>query len=291
MTGTRDPGVTIRPASDEDVETLDAITLATEHVGQAPPHVIGKYVAYLRHLVARGGVAVAVDDATGASIGFGAAVDTGRARHLADLFVLPGRQGGGIGGRLLDAVLGDAWPRTTFASDDPRALPLYVRAGMTAHWPNLYLSGDPARLPALDGYEAEPASLEAVADLQARWAGVDRGPDLGYWADLVGVRPFVVRHGGEAVAAGLGRARFRGTGRGIHSTVAAPDADGPSALLCAMAYGLAGAPDGGACVPGPSPLVGRLLDAGYRIIDRDTFLATDPTLVDPLRELVDTGIL
>ena len=38
----------------------------------------------------------------------------------------------------------DAWPRTTFGSDDPRACRLYVRAGMAALWPNLYLSGDPA---------------------------------------------------------------------------------------------------------------------------------------------------
>jgi GNAT superfamily N-acetyltransferase len=292
MTPGRDAGpVTIRPAVDADVETLDAITVATEDTGEGPPSVVGIHVAYLRHLVARGGVAVAVDDATGETIGFGATVDTGRARHLADLFVLPGRQAGGVGGRLLATVFADAWPRTTFASDDPRALPLYVRAGMTAHWPNLYLSGEPKRLAAVVGYAAEPASIETVADLQAGWAGVDRRPDLGYWAQLDGVRPFVVRHDGEPVAAGVGRTRVRGTGRWIHGAVAAPDADGPAALLTAMAYGLAGSPEGGACVPGPSPLVRQLLDAGYRIVDRDTFMATEPTLVDPLRELVDTGIL
>ena len=31
--------------------------------------------------------------------------------------------------------LADAWPRTTFASDDPRAMPLYLRAGMRPWWP------------------------------------------------------------------------------------------------------------------------------------------------------------
>ena len=227
---------------------------------------------------------------TARSSDIGATVDTGRARHLADLFVRTDRQGGGIGGHLLDAVFGDAWPRTTFASDDPRALPLYVRAGMLAYWPNLYLTGDPTRIaPDPDPtYEVEPASLEAVADLEAGWAGVDRSPDLGYWATLPAVRPFVVRAGGRIVGAGIGRNAFRAPMRWMHEAVAAPDADGPAVLLAALGYALAGQELGGACVPGASPLVRRLLDLGFRVRDRDTFLASDAALVDPLREIVNT---
>ena len=58
-------------------------------------------------------------------------LDTGRARMLADLFVEPGRLGQGLGRPLLTALFEDAPVRATFASSDPRALPLYVRAGMT----------------------------------------------------------------------------------------------------------------------------------------------------------------
>ena len=58
-------------------------------------------------------------------------LDTGRARMLADLFVEPGRLGTGLGRPLLSALFEDAPVRATFASSDPRALPLYVRAGMT----------------------------------------------------------------------------------------------------------------------------------------------------------------
>ena len=284
--------IELRPAVDADVETLDAITIETESVGRtvAPR---GTHVPYLRHLVARGHVVVALDAADGAIVGYGATVDTGRARHLADLFVRTDRQGGGIGGHLLDAVFGDAWPRTTFASDDPRALPLYVRAGMLAYWPNLYLTGDPTRIaPDPDStYGVEPASLEAVADLEAGWAGVDRSPDLGYWATLPAVRPFVVRADGRIVGAGIGRNAFRAPMRWMHEAVAAPDADGPAVLLAALGHALAGQELGGACVPGASPLVRRLLDLGFRVRDRDTFLASDAALVDPLREIVNTGIL
>ncbi len=137
----------LRPAAVGDAPTLEGIVLAAD----APPattaveirsDLTGVHVPYLTHLIGRGIVVVAERD--GVAVGFGAAVDTGRARHLADLFVVPEHQGGGIGRQLLDAVYGDAWPRTTFASDDPRAMPLYLRAGMAALWPNLYLAGDPA---------------------------------------------------------------------------------------------------------------------------------------------------
>jgi hypothetical protein len=70
-----------------------------------------------------------------------------------------------------------------------------------------------------------------------------------------------------------------------------PDADPVSALLPALRFGLAGTDIGGACVPGPSPLVRILLDAGFRIENRDTFLASDPAVLDPTREIVNTGFL
>ena len=80
-------------------------------------------------------------------VGLAAVVERSGVTHLADLFVLPDRFGRGIGGRLLAMILGDATRRTTFASSDPRALPLYVRNGMIPWWPNLYLDIDSGCLP------------------------------------------------------------------------------------------------------------------------------------------------
>ena len=46
----------------------------------------------------------------------------------------------------------------------------------------------------------------------------------------------------------------------------------------------------GACVMGPNPALRTLLvEYGFRIADRDTYMATDPALLDP-RGIYDTGI-
>lgn len=277
---------TIRAATAADVPQLEAVMLSNDADGAVRA---GTELAYLAHLVARGIVAVAEGD--GGVVGFGAAVDTGRARHLADLHVLPAWQGKGVGGRLLREVLRDASPRTTFASDDPRALPLYVRAGMDALCTNLYLGGDARRLAPPDGYAVEPASLERMAALELRWAGVDRGPDLPYWAGVPDPWPFVVAIGGREVAAGLSRRRKRGPGRWVDHVVVAPDADPAPALVAAVASEAARSDEIGACVLGPSRAARTLLEAGFRVLDRDTYLSSDPTLVDPHREIVNTGLL
>jgi GNAT superfamily N-acetyltransferase len=294
----------VRPAGPGDVPAMAAITTAAEvaraevapaasspsPVADTPRIVDAGQHAYLSHLVARGRVAVA--EVEGVVVGFGAAVATGRAQHLADLFVLPARQGTGIGRRLLEAVMGDAMPRTTFGSDDPRAVPLYIRAGMRALWPNLYLAGDPARLPAPDAGLAEvDAGLAEVAALERRWVGVDRTPDLPYWSSLAGARAFVARRDGAVVGVAFARDRLSGPGRWLDHAIVAPGEDGPATLLALLRRGLAGGPLGGACVPGPSPLVRVLLEAGFKIRDRDTFLASDPSLVDPEREIMNTGFL
>jgi GNAT superfamily N-acetyltransferase len=282
--------IRLRPGVPSDAPTLAAINLATEIVDGEPPSPAG-ITPYFRHLVERGRVVVA-EARDGTVVGFGAAVDTGRSRHLADLFVLPDRQSHGIGRRLLDAVLGDARPRTTFASDDPRALPLYLRAGMAAWWPNLYLSGDPASLPAADpDLTVETAQGLEIAALEASWCGADRGPDVGYWTTLPDVRHLVVRRAGRIVGTGIGRQRLNGQGRWMQHAMAAPGEVGPAILLAMLHGGLAGSEVGGGCVPGPSPLVPVLLEAGFRIVDRDTFLSSDRTVVDPGREIVNTGFL
>ena len=282
--------VSLRTATDADVWALEGVLLATEVPPpgeQATPP--GAQESYLAHLVARGHVVVA--ELAGAVVGFGATVDTGRSTHLADLFVLPEHHGRGIGGRLLAAVFGDARRRTTFASDDPRALPLYVRAGMRALWPSLYLAGDPRRVEAASADAVEEVDLHEMARLERGWTGVDREPDLAYWTSIPEARAFVVGRAGTPVATGLWRRRIRGIGHWLDHLQVAPTADPLPALLAALHYGARFGDRGGACVPGPSPVVGPLLDAGFRIVDRDVFMASDPAVVDPEREVVNTGLL
>lgn len=285
--------ISTRPAVPADAEALDRITLASEEHGDDVTVITpGVHVPYLRYLIGRGRVVVA--EADGVPVGFGASVRTGRSTHLADLFVLPGWQSHGIGRRLLEEVMGDDQPRTTFGSGDPRALPLYLRAGMQAYWPNLYLSGDPRRLPPTDPTLCViDADVERVAELDGTWTGADRRPDVAYWQTLPDVRAFVIERvtDGRAVGAGIGRARFSGPGHWIARAVAAPDVQGEPVLLAALGHGLAGTDIGGGCLAGAAPVVHTLLGAGFRIVDRDTFLASDPSVVDPLREIIDTGVL
>src|SRR5262245_25973676 len=129
--------IDIRPAGEEDLPAIREILAAHGNDG---PIVVGDVVGpYLRHILRFGRARVAVED--GLVLGFGATIDTGPSVHLADMFVRPDRLGQGIGRPLLMESFGEAGRRTTFASDDPRAIPIYVRAGMRPWWISLYIEG------------------------------------------------------------------------------------------------------------------------------------------------------
>jgi hypothetical protein len=178
---------------------------------------------------------------------------------------------------------------------------LYVRAGMTPLWPNLYLSRDSAPAGQLVDGDGGAASVgrdarpEELAELELVWTGVDRRADHYLWPVRKGGRPFVVERDRVPIGVGHARARILRTGRWIDRFVCAPDASDEAvveATLAAMVFG-AIADDTtaiGACVPGPHVALPRLLGLGFRIVDRDTFLASDPGLLDATRTLVDTGI-
>ena len=281
--------VTIRPASGADLEAIEVVLLAhDEGPAGEPPVPQGAYHRYFRHLLARGTVVVAE---VGTSIvGFGASVDTGRAVHLADLFVLPEAMGEGIGRSLVEAVYPEGRPRTTFASDDPRAMHLYVGLGMTPLWPNFYLTGSASRVPPPDAVAAVDVAWEEVAALELAWTGVDRSADYRLWNERPGDRWFIVWRGDEPLAAGDSRPRIRGTGRWLHRLIPGPGTDPTASILAALRH--SAGDDGviGACVMGPNPALRTLLvDCAFRIADRDTFMATDPDLLDP-RGIYDTGI-
>ena len=258
--------------------------------GGTPSGAPGALFPHIRHLLARGTVLVAEID--GAVVDFSATVDTGRSIHLSDLFVLPGMLGRGIGGRLIGPLFGDRWPRTTFASDDPRAMNLYVGAGMRPMWPCFYLGGDSRRLPEQPGLEVEAASVDEVAALETEWTGMDRSADHAAWGALAGSRPYVVRASGRAIAAGHSRARIRGPGRWLSRLVAHPDPalDLVAPLVAALRYSSDDDGVTGACIVGVHPGLPVLLGAGFRILDHDTVMTSDPAILDLDRRVFETGI-
>jgi GNAT superfamily N-acetyltransferase len=279
---------TIRPGTPDDLATIRSILAA--HGNDGPivvADIVGPYMAYL---ISRGATWVAeVEDRI---VAVAAAIDTGRSRHLADLFVHPDLIGRGIGRPLLAAVLGDEDPRTTSASDDPRAVPLYVRAGMMPLWPTLYLQGSVQALPP-GNPRLRPSSATApeLAALELAWTGHDRAADHGYWSAMADADAFVIRDGADVAAFGYARVRQLVATRVLDRLLIHPDADPVATTLAALQRTGRHGGDVMACVLGPHPALRPLLEAGYRLLDRDQFMASDPDIVDPARLIPNPGML
>jgi GNAT superfamily N-acetyltransferase len=203
---------------------------------------------------------VAYED--GAVAGYAGVLRHGEIAHLADLFVARARRGQGIGRRLLDAALPRDAVRTTFASGDERALPLYVRAGLRPLAPLLYLEGRGAagaagaiaRLPATD-----VAARDAAASRRERPQLLAFLAAAGAYA-LCGERPCayaIVRPApggawiGPASAGAAELVAFAGAAAAAHGRVR-------------LAIG------------GPHPGLAPLIEAGFRVFAGDTYMASEP---------------
>lgn len=290
---------TIRPAAPDDLPAVRAILAA--HGNDDPPgqlrgpDVVGPY---LRHLLAAH--RVLVSDLPGAGVvAFGAVADVGSSWHLADLFALPERVGQGLGRPLLAALYGDhQWPRTTFASEHPLALPVYVRAGMAARWVALYLRAGPDAVrraaddPCARGVEVIGGDPARLAALEREWTGADRTRDHGYWTAMSGSDPFLVQDVDGPVGLGYGRDRQTGpSARAVDRLVVRPGADPVGPVLAVLARCLAAGSTLDITLPGPHPVLQVLLEHGFRIEERDTYCSgpTDP--VDAERLIPNGGLL
>ena len=276
-------GVTLRPGVRGDGASIISLWAENDEIDEG---VVATDLV-LDHLFEA--TAVVVAEVAGDTVGFAAVARAGAVSHLTDLFVTRSRQGQGIGRALLAEVFGEAVDRTTFASADPRALPSYVRAGMRPWWPNLYLRPDAAAVRRL----AHPvdASLRELDPIAAASAGVtigdaDRRVEYVHWARRPGGLAFEVRLEGRRAAVGAAAERLRGgPGAQLLRLAIAPDADPVAAVAAALQHlgERLGSP--ALAIPGPHPALRPLLEAGVRIIDRDTFMASRPDLVDPERLL------
>lgn len=279
----------IRRATPKDTAAIRAILAAHGNDGPVAPggvDIVGPYVAHLLRTAT-----ALVTQRDGEVVAFGAVADAGIAAMLTDLFVRPDLLGRGLGRPLLAALFGAAPARATFASSDPRALPLYVRAGMTPLWPNLYAEGRAAQLPPLDpGLTAWDASPDELALVEEAWTGVSRPRDHAYWAGQPAADAFVIEDKEGPVAIGYARAKQDTTTRQLDRLLVRPGAEPLAPIVAALARA---ARKGSvrACLFGPNPALPVLLEAGWRIVDSDQFLASSPDLVDPARLLPNPGLL
>jgi hypothetical protein len=135
----------------------------------------------------------------------------------------------------------------------------------------------------------EPATAAQIAALETRWTGQDRGHDHAFWASQLHADSFIVLDAGEIVGGGHARARQASPVRALDRLVVHPDAEAVAVTISAVRR--AGR-DGRvlACVQGPNPVLRPLLEAGFRIADRDTYMANRADLTDPARLIPNPGM-
>jgi GNAT superfamily N-acetyltransferase len=167
----------VRPATRDNIDGVRSIAHAYGNLGYW-----SRRPYYLDHEMESGRLLVAEDGGGGGMLAFVAVLERGGVAHLAELFVRPDRLGRGIGGRLLTEVMAGTEERVTFASSDPRALPLYVRYGMRSVEPLLYLRGDSRAVGLLPvaGVSVEAADPDDVLGLDARASGRGRSEDIAF---------------------------------------------------------------------------------------------------------------
>ncbi|TDB87339.1 GNAT family N-acetyltransferase [Actinomadura sp. KC216] len=122
-----------------------------------------------------------VAEDTGGITGFAISQNRGPLWYLATYGVLPGRQGRGIGRRLMDAALAHAGDRPGLfsATAHPGATRRYRLAGFTLH-PQMRMVGrvDRSALPPVRGLrEGAEGDLEWMDDLDRALRGAGHGPD------------------------------------------------------------------------------------------------------------------
>jgi GNAT superfamily N-acetyltransferase len=272
-------GLNVRPAAQDDLPAIARVSAANNEPVIDPDRSGSRY---LDHLLGHARLRVA--ESAGEVVGFAGAIAVPAGWFLTDLFVAPAVQGRGVGRALLAETLPATGSRLTFSSADRRALPIYVRAGMSPWWPLLYLRApSPSRSTGGAASNVELADGASAAALERELTGHDRSRDWAFWAAGPNRRPFAVLEVGRPVAVGVG------VGRRLGRLAIGPDADPVVAVLAALAGTGAGTLTGLA-VPGPHPATRILLDQGWLIEGADTHLASGPDLLDPTRLLPDPSL-
>ena len=294
--------LTVRPARRDDTATIYQLAAAHDVHLEGPE---GMGLPYLDRLFGDG--TVLAGEREGRVVGFAAAVwihpapgsNEGRRSHVSDLFVEPSEHGSGVGGPLYRALL-EAHPDERWSvssSGDPRAQALYTRGGMVPAWPLFYLqrprSAADRRLPASPpDAVVRRISADELSAAFAELSGFDRRLDVVTWSSRRGGTPFAVELEGRLALAGCVRDGHDSMIRWFDSAITAANAD-PVAALAAALGSRELTPEGaaiGLCLGGPHPALKPLLDAGFRIVERDTWCETPLGLLDPARVVPDPSV-
>ncbi|TMI79517.1 MAG: GNAT family N-acetyltransferase [Bacillati bacterium ANGP1] len=282
----------IRRAIEEDLRPIYDVWCAAALRGRSPtPWAV--MASLFRHEMATGEMWVA--EGANGLVGFAALMVRGDVAFLGELFVLPDVQSRGIGRALLRQVLAaPADIYCTMSSGDPRAMALYIGAGMTPQWPHFLLTAAVFEERLLPGSDvtvavAAPGDLELVA-WDTRVGGRHRPQDHDYWQRGIGAAALWFKRAGAVCGCGYvsqrpaDAARPAAAGVGPLGALSADDA--PACVGAAVRW----ARDAGAAassviyiaVPGQHGALSSLLRAGFQIREVETFCCSrSPEFFDP----------
>lgn len=258
--------------------------IAAARLSNGPAHDdSGADAGYCRYLIEEGHLFVAVEGAN--VLGFGGAIDVGDARLLSDLYVHRRAHGRGVGSALLAAAMNGAVQRFTFASNDPAALPLYLRAGMVAWWPLLAVSGTRSSLRPPLGCSAFDVSVHQAAEYELVATHLDRSATFRYWAGRIGARTLAVERDGRRIAVASVRVDE------LHVRIEhllAHDEDALDAI--AAVTHLLGVESVSLYVPGCRTFAAQLFERRFVVDDTSVFMGSSLELVGPMLQVVHPGL-
>lgn len=285
----------IRPATAADLDQVHEIWYQAEVEDFPDPPSRGALPPVFRHEIETGDMCVA--EAGGRIVGYAALVTRGEVAYLAELYVRDDVQSSGLGRALLAHLLpgqdrtvrSNGFSRSvvcTLSSDDPRALALYIRAGMQPRWPHFLLyaavgRGRPAELSAagVDAVPARPGDPDLVR-WDAEVGGRHRPEDHAFWTEQAGAVPLWFVRGDETIGYGYVQARnhevalWHPEALSLGPVGARSAADALACTLAAVDWAAERAPALALGVPGAHPSLPVLLGAGFRITYVETFVST-----------------
>ena len=270
-----------RSANEAELRSVYEVFYQNELLDNPHLPLPGDIPPYLSHVLQTGTLFVAEKD--GKILAFAGAITRGNISYLTDLFVLPSYQSGQLGKTLLRCVLPqDDLIHCTMSSSDPRALALYIRAGMRPQWPHFALRLEKSThtwplTSDMEIIEADPAD-PALISWDAQISGRLRPVDHQFWVREERAVLLWFRRQGQTV--GYGYVRFGAEALLDPQSctlgpigVSTPE-DATACVLAAVNWAVQRAVVLHIDVPGPHPCLVALLECGFHIISFDTYVST-----------------